>query len=78
MRITKAHVGRTVEFAGCNAGEGLTQSGTVAEVRNGIAVVLCPTAVRHGMYGPVHERTKTGEPFRALLEVADKRLIRIV
>ncbi len=78
MSIKTEHVGKVVRFMGCNHAAGIEQTGRIAEIVNGFATVLVPHFLVKSSFGYVKaDRTKTGEPWRMLLPVNDKRIVSV-
>lgn len=79
MSIKTEHVGKLVRFMGCNRAAGIEQTGRITEIVNGFATVLVPVFITRAYFGAGvrAERTKTGEPWRMLLPVNDKRIVSV-
>jgi hypothetical protein len=81
MRILRKHVGSRVDFTGFNRAAGCEQTGTVAEVVNGHAVIMVPhfniLECHDDEVYVARERSNTGEPFRVVLPVDHAHIIRV-
>lgn len=75
MTITSEHIGRTVEFDGCNYARGITQRGIILEIQNGYATVAVPYYSVRATSGRIKkEQTKSRDPWRQAIQVNDPRI----